>query len=374
MLKKSWQEKFFYIPLSFSTEPIMFKPVFLTLMLISALFGSEFTAANCASCKPKPPTPAPTPIPAAYACLERNGPFVIASFLYWGNQMSEGVVTSEYTAVGTNGIAYNLKDYSIPAHYNPGFKVGVGATLKEGMWSPMVLWTYMHSNPNKTWDSTTHSLITDLTSPVLNNYQFTLDGETLIGANNVQASWTLNFNSIDVEMGRTFIVGEDFIVRPFGCVKLGSVLNKLDVTYSNLLNLNSAATWPNQTVVKKNQAWLVGPRVGVNNYFRFVKDFGIIASVATSLLAVIDNPKVYTHVTGPAGLAGASLGNSETKSETNIQPEFDLFIGLDWGHCFKKATFFSIAVGYEMQWYASVINASQSLNMYGLTVDLLFDF
>jgi hypothetical protein len=334
----------------------------------------------------KPPPPAPPKenangMQTGQNCLDKNGPFVIASFLYWGSQMTEGVVTSEYTPVGSNGIAFNLSDKTIPTHYNPGFKVGIGSTMKKGTWSPMVLWTYMHSSPSKTWTSADHSLICDFALPVTQAYQSPLGGDILPGANVVHADWTLNFNSVDLEMGKTFVVSDDFAIRPFGCVKLASVFNKFQVSYIDVQSTTpfGQSLWADQFVTKENKAYLVGPRGGVNNYFRFAKDFGFLASVATSLLAVIDNPTVKANVsvpTSPLTLlpAGTPIGNKQSRRETNLQPQFDLFMGFDWGHCFKNKTYVNIAVGYEMQWYAATINAMQSLNMYGLTVDFLFDF
>ena len=288
---------------------------------------------------------------------------MIGSFTYWQSRYNDAIITSEITPVaGNTGIASQANDKLLPFSFNPGFKIGVGTNLDKLGWSPMIMWTYMHSSPSKKWTSGSHNLLADL---MLSS----APGNTLL-SNNVQAKWNLNFNAIDIEFGKETPVSSYFMTRMFGSIKLASISNKLNVTYKNIVDAK-ANNWADESYKATNQSWLVGPRGGTNIYFGLAKDFGFMATTATYVYACMLNPEVTKSIATPLG---TPIGSIEKTKDTNIGAGFDLYLGLNWGHCFKNKGYMNVSAGYEFQYYGAVISEVLPLSFNGLNASVVFEF
>ncbi len=359
------------------------KYALLSLLLSANLFAApakaptmtQTTTCTGASCN-KTVTTTDMQLPAI-SCLNKNGPFAFASFLYWQSGFNDAIITSEATPVGTGGVAFDLNDQSLDFDFNPGVKAGLGWNLEHDGWSPIVLWTYMHSSPSQTWTSATPNLVTALNLPATSGLFTELLGENVPAGTNVQANWHLNFNAIDFELGKDLALSPYFLTRMFGSLKVGSVNNNLIVNYTGVSTATGA--WPDQIYTASNQSWIVGPRVGSNINFGIGKNFSFMATVATYVYACIFEPEVTSGVTLPdfAGgglLAGFPVGHHETTSQTSLEPGFDLYFGFNWGHCFPNKAYLNLSAGYEFQYYGAVINQFQSLSFNGLNASVMLDF
>lgn len=336
------------------------KYMLLSLLLSANLFAaSTTTTTKSTTTQPSTTfteTTASPRIPAV-TCMEKNGLFGYASFLYWQSGFNAATVTTDVTGPA-NGVALNYQDHSLKFAFNPGFKLGIGANLQHDGWSPIVLWTYMHSSPSQSWTSADHSLLNDL------NLDSSVPA-SIFGANEVNTKWHLNFNAIDLEIGKDLPLSPFYMSRMFGSLKLASVNNQLIVNYNGLVNTTTGLPSANQAYTSKNQSWLVGPRVGTNVYFGIVKDFSFMATVATYVFACMAEPKVTTY---------AGAGKRQTSSQTSIAPGFDLYLGFNYGHCFAKKAYVNFSAGYEFQYYGAAISQFQSLSFNGLNATVLVNF
>lgn len=323
------------------------------------------------------PAPAPEEKPlGAFVCVPGTSTFVVVSGLIWKTQMTDSWVTSRTCDVSESGISSKHNDQAMQFDCNPGFKIGVGTNFSKFGWSTFARWTYMHTSPSATWHSDSHSLSNLLAHPVTESATYPAAYGSL-GANKVHADWGLNFNAIDAELGKNFQIAPNIMQRAFGCLRVVSVNSKLTVTYSDLtssgLNGSPGTTvWPDQTVQMKNQAWLIGPRIGLNNSFGIFGDFGILATVATSIFIATDSPKYIARVSLPGG--AGPVGVKAKAPQTLLRPGFDAFLGMNWSHCFPGKMYLSLTAGYEAQYFSQAVNPYQSLNMYGFTFTSIIDF
>lgn len=306
----------------------------------------------------------------AGGCIGENGPFITASYLYWKARMTDSTVTAKYNASTQTGIAADLDLQSMPFSYDSGFKLGFGKVLQHDSWSTLINWTWLESHPHKIWSSPT-PIYTNYLTESLTDKVVATGKIPFILAEQVKANWDFNFNTVNLELGKIFAMSSYASGRAYGSVLLGRVYNKLHVSYNTLADVeNDDYSPPNESISLKNTSWLVGPRVGATTYLTFLKGINFIANLATTVLWVDYDPQVLATVS----YAGESVGGKTKGRQQNWQPGFELFLGLDWGHCFKKKVYANIALGYEIQYYGAVIDAYQSLNLNGLTATFRFDF
>lgn len=311
-----------------------------------------------------------------FECIEGTPTFVVFSYLLWKTQMTDSWVTSRITAPNADGIGVSKNDQTMQFHCNSGFKIGVGRNFVKQGWSTLTRWTYIHSSPHRSWHSENHSLINTLARPSTESATYPAKYGDL-GANRVEADWRLNFNAIDIELGKNFEISPSVIQRAFVCLRMASVNSKLHVVYSDLVGagnngVQGATIWPDQTVEVKNQAWLVGPRMGINESFGIYGDFGIVATVATSIFVATDSPRYTTHVNLPSG--GGATGVKTKAPQTLLRPGFDVFLGANWNHCFPNKLYLGTTLGFEAEFFNQAINPVQSLNMFGFTGTMIVYF
>ena len=110
----------------------------------------------------------------------------------------------------------------------------------------------------------------------------------------------------------------------------------------------------------KDHIWGIGPRLGFNSRWSFVKEFAVVANVAGSLLweKFHASNQVKTHKADGSRGGGTILG-----PENDLRPVAELFLGIDWKKCFCNGSYLQLAAGYEMQFWWDQYTAKTSLDI-----------
>ncbi len=166
------------------------KATFLALTLTSLGFADPQSQPS-----PAPEFMVPAFTSPAGGCVGENGPFVMASYLYWKARATDSTITAKYNASTQTGIAADLDLQSMPFSYDSGFKLGLGKVLQHDSWSALVNWTWLESHPRKTWSSPT-PIYTNYLTESLTDKVVATGKIPFILAEQVKANWDFNFNMV----------------------------------------------------------------------------------------------------------------------------------------------------------------------------------
>lgn len=305
-------------------------------------------------------------------CCNSDGPYFVGSIIYWRTKLDVMDTVIEVNALAFSPdvpVVVKIKDPS--TEYSPGFKAGVGYNFKRDTWDTFFNWTRIGSHKSKDFTSSIQGLVNLLISTTVGPIPLELSGE-------IDTHWKTLFNSLDWELGKSFLVGRYLALRPFAGVKggwlhTGLKINQKDTPLSFVINEKLT-----------NRNWGVGPRLGLNSRWILSRcNLGVVANIAGSLLLEQIKNKLYVAVNDPSlGIVEPFIVVGKAKHEI-LAPVVEFFLGLDWGICYNKERFyFNVAVGVEGQYWPNqqligtvlATNPSNNLNMYGLTGSMRFDF
>lgn len=316
--------------------------------------------------------PTTTPIeaeitPSARGCQDTSGAYLVGSFIYWNSSYTDMVISA--LNQGTVDNTHNRK-ISMGTDYDPGFKLGWGYNFEHDDWDLFLNWTWLKSRPRSSQHKSSpvlETLLSDLVTPT-NSVEF---------AEQFHAKWHFDFNALDLEMGRDFCVSSRLSLRPFAGLKSAWIRQKLNISYQNLLNEPSP-----QVGVFKDHMFGIGPRLGMNSRWVFGScNFAFLANIAGSLIWEEFSP--YSNVDYIDSQGNPPNIATMKGRQKELNPIAEVFLGFDWGHCFKNDVYFNLSAGYEMQyWWDQNKTSSQifylqgnhALNLHGLTTSVRVDF
>ncbi|NGX34168.1 MAG: hypothetical protein K1060chlam1_00518 [Candidatus Anoxychlamydiales bacterium] len=293
--------------------------------------------------------------------------FITADFIYWeslADQLDLGTVNI------TAPLPQKFEIIKFNTSYQPGFKVGVGTRFKTDDWDLYSQYTRLHEK-----ESTSYNPANKLGNFLTSWFQtdpgsFDLSQIT----SNIVASWKVDLDKVDLELGRSYYLGSKLIAKPIISLSYHSI----DQSYA--LSLTEGTTV--QRVSVKNDSWSLGPRFGFSTSWFMYKGFNLFGSIYLSLMFAENQ------------ISGS--GNEDlisyrvTKVDKHILRDVEEFvIGLGWGSYFTNDRWhFNISLAYEAQRYShtnymsyvSQMNSETNevkpgdLYMHGMTISTRFDF
>jgi len=156
--------------------------------------------------------------------------FLNTEFLWWvgkqdGLYYAQGGYSNNPTSAippdGTTNFRGRLK--KVQPHFRPGFRVGLGGNMGYDEWDIFLNWTWFQSHARG------HS-----NGPLLTLWGHP-NGDiagSLESANSAHAKWSLHYNVLDLEMGRSFWVGRHFALRPFIGARGAWINQHFDIHYN----------------------------------------------------------------------------------------------------------------------------------------------
>nr|NGX29321.1 hypothetical protein [Candidatus Anoxychlamydiales bacterium] len=194
--------------------------------------------------------------------------FIIAEFIYFeqlGNQLDLGALNI------TSPTPQEFEILKFKTDYQPGFKVGIGTHFKRDDWDLFVQYTRLHKTKNTIFDPSNKTGTFNTPWFHTNISQFTLSTITT----DIKATWKIDLDKIDLELGRSYYLGNSLIARPF--VSLAG--HRLDQRYD--LSLITSQLYGSSI---KNDSWSIGPRLGLLMNWFFYKGFNLFGYGAFSLM------------------------------------------------------------------------------------------
>jgi hypothetical protein len=314
--------------------------------------------------------------------------FMSADFIYWYAQQ-DGL---EYAFAGELG---NNRTNPNPSHshikqadrkWEPGFKLGAGLEFEHDGWDLFAEWTWLNPITN---NETSTSVDLDNDSYVVLPYG--LNGVSGIAAGAVgqsldkaEASWTLHYNVIDLELGRNFFLSRYMTLRPHVGLKTAWINQKFNKEFSGddigfgedpivATDLEFALSGE----AKQNQSqesWGLGIRMGIDPVFHLSRNWGIYGNLALSAMYQYYSTSLKTSAYG-IGTGTLNAGQpidfefrNTKKSNHTLTPVLELGLGLEYMTWFYDESYMlELKAGWEEQvWFNT--NQFQSAGEGNLTL------
>jgi hypothetical protein len=230
-----------------------------------------------------------------------------------------------------------------------GFKAGIGYCSPCDGWDIGVLWTWYRgkaSSHNERERDDNASLL-----PLWSAYA-PLIGGTLF-ATDIETSWKLELNLIDIELGRSFWTSKYLSMRPFVGLRIAYINQSYDIEHKGGSWSANANAFPSQAaynneVMLTNDFHGVGVRGGLNTLWNLGCGWGIYGNFALAILYGrfdIDHDEKNR---GASDLHVKVLIADAKNSFRASRGAADLALGLQWQTMFCDCAYgFSVALGWE---------------------------
>jgi hypothetical protein len=276
--------------------------------------------------------------------------FITTNFTYC-KAVQEGL------SIGITILNENVVIFSMPFHYEPGFKVGFGMTYGHDDWETFAEYTYYRFHNKLHQGASSDEYILDATG-----------------------DWKLHIDQLDVNLARSFYVGQSFIIKPSMGLRALWTKQRLIAT-SDTLDIEEQDT-SSFILTTLSKSWALGPFVSVDAQFNTCKYFYLLGK---ALLA-----DLYTQYK----VNNTFESNFITDFSSNItlkplRPMLELALGVGSGSYFNQDKChwdLNLAYTFNCYWNQNVLNAPSSeydiyfnqnnedLYLHGLNAQLRFDF
>ena len=317
------------------------------------------------SAQPQLPSPVENtihgePIPILPSYFHKNEFRLTGDFLYWqanedGLHYSSGG-NGTYDSLGELlAITQHIDDLDFKWH--PGFRLGIGTFIKSwDGWDLYLNWTHikgsgsgstssdLQANPNSV-NNFLHPLIalwgpTSIFSPA-----------QLVGA---ASHWSLDYDTIDLELGREFWLGKAFSIRPTVGFRGAFIDQDCKTSYLSAIPVQGVLTLESQYYKADNDFKAFGLRGGSSLNWHFAKNWNILSQVSGTLL--YGNFDVKGKVHGIQNQMQNFTNPLDIFVDRNYwrnRLELDAGIGLQWNRFFDRSKRqVSFSVLYEItEWF-----------------------
>jgi hypothetical protein len=279
--------------------------------------------------------------------------YVFADLLVW--KLRESPADNWGQVVTPAGSTQSSSVQRVPFNWKPGIRIGAGKNLNYDCWDAVVYYTWYQTTGRNQASAPSGGVYSSFLG---NFFVNNTDGASLLGVtyNNAGISWNLLYNTLDLELGRTFEIDEFLKLRPFIGLK-AAVINQDINTYWR--NPTVATTFNTANEDLKNNFWGIGPVIGFNSDWPFYKN----KSSCFSLIGNLSGAILYGNWTFKDDYSN----NTPTSIRINVSTISGLatmargILGLEWRKNLTKSTV-TVGLGYEAQiWFNQI--QFYSLNM-----------
>jgi opacity protein-like surface antigen len=305
--------------------------------------------------------------------------WVDASFIYW-QAIQENMEPTGWSAPFTLTVGGNdLARVNMGFKYKPGFKVGAGMSFDYDNWDVAVEYTRLHGTYHRA--ATLDSALTTAgysyrPQQWANAFNAPASGAPLTQSFN--ATWKLNLDFLDIDLGRWYYEGTQVTFRPSIGMRAAWINQHRHANYSSTLVAFNIYD------IEKTSSWGIGPRLGVDANWMIGEGFRFFGSSELDVLYT----RYHARINTTNSLNGAdTLETGMEQSDVNaLRPHVDLELGLGWGtylDCHKWHLDVSASYGYQVFWNQNMFRLVDSpryvmpngdLFVHGLTATVKLDF
>ena len=215
------------------------------------------------------------------------------------------------------------KVHRVDTDYEPGFRAGLGFLVPHDLWDIYFIWTCYRTDQK----DSVPALPGDSVYPImLNIFQNPI-------AASASSSWHLNFNTGDIEVGRSFFAGRFFTLRPFAGARGAWIHQSIKASYGNVLYNSPVAPFAFVKGDNDSSMRAFGVRLGVDADWELGDGWNIFCNGSASLLWSEFN--LHQKETLPDGTKINEISNDFHA----VTPVLEIGAGLSWGAtCSSTAT------------------------------------
>lgn len=225
-----------------------------------------------------------------------------------------------------------------------GFKIGLGYNTTCDGWDIGATWTWYRSKARDHVEaefSENHTLIA-----LWSAYNDPLGHATF--ASDIETSWELQLNLIDIELGREFWVSKKMTFRPFIGLRIAFIDQEFDIQHKGGSWLVDDDGPLNNLVELDNDFQGVGVRTGLNSIFHLGCGWGIYGDLGVSIVyGRFDINEKETN--REAYNLYDKIPIMETKDHFRAsRAMLDLGLGIQWGGLFCECQYgITVSLGWE---------------------------
>jgi len=330
----------------------------------------------------------PDVLPKAYNAPARinicNGwdTYVTASYILWevlGDQLNIGVILDR------RNVPYTFDIEKFNFNYESGFKIGLGQHFDRDNWDLYAEYTRLHGKISRSLNIPFDPLVIFETPWLPLRTEIVslkaTQGNQISGP--IRASWKMDLDKIDLELGRYYYVGTHLLFR----THTGATVHWLDQNYKIDFTLIPAPDFGYNYQDIKTDSWALGPRIGIDLKWMISKGFRCFLDAALDLTFASNKTSGITQ-TDFFVIDSYVLLQSKDYIIRDVE---QLRLGLGWGKYFDfDKSHVDISVAYEAQRYSHTNYMSQyipnidpdypiqtkpgDLFLHGLTLSARIDF
>ena len=300
-------------------------------------------------------------------------PFITAEFIYWkayeeGLQYASSGVAPARTSAGRGKV--HAPDFD----YEPGFKLGFGLRFNHDGWDLYANWTWLSEfEGSGDVDSSddyvvSGSWITPVVAPQIGLNEFGLS------MNEADVDSSMQFNALDLELGRNFYISRYLTLRPHFGFKFGWIDQDYKTKYEDLIFPGAVDA---DYEIKMDQDFFgCGLRTGLDTVWYFTKHWGLYGEFAfAALWSQFHSSRKDSYEDSGAGIAEYTTLHTRDHFNT-ITEVLELGLGFRYDTTFFVGDYaFYLQAGWEEQiwfnqnqFYDMADNVTGNMSMQGLSV------
>lgn len=163
----------------------------------------------------------------------------------------------------------------------------------------------------------------------------------------------MNLNLIDLEIGRAYYVSKALSFRPQWGVRAGWLYQDFFASFRDPTNVNAER---DNNFIAEDNYWGVGPRTVVRADWLLGCGFGIFGNATASLLYGKTMTYFLFEYENPVGSLTFQAFNRMKDDFSQLVPNLQMQLGLDWGMCFDDWFFFALNASWEVNYWWSRLN------------------
>ncbi len=302
--------------------------------------------------------------------------------LYWHAKV--GGTEFAYTdndPVGTFPIKGRTKD--VDFSWDWGLRFGLGYNLDYDGWDIRAMYTWFDSHGSDSSSAGQNSTIV----PLRGSSAIAGVNNTVAFCNSAKTQYDFDYQTIILELGRAYYVSNRLSFRPHWGLKTAWIDQEQITRYNGGNPSGTNLGLQGNTVHLREDCdfWGLGPRAGVNSKWHLGKNFSIFGNIAAAILFGkfdVDHKERFS-----------ALADHRVRLHANrhaFSPNLQMQLGLRYDGYFKNNKHhLGVGLGYEAQYWwrqnqmlkinqdRTVLKYdrySEDVNIYGLTLDVTWDF
>ena len=163
-------------------------------------------------------------------------------------------------------------------------------------------------------------------------------------------------DSVDLVFGQWIRIGQRVDLHPFGGFRWADISTSAKGSFDSTVSQPIDGGLDYTKLTSSFQG--IGPRAGIDTAVHLGKGFSIVGTMAGSLLVGnVDGKYTETDTSGAGGPTPiTTVDTVKTGDSTQVVPELDARIGVDYMHAFNPATSMNIQLGWQVVNYFDVSN------------------